>query len=81
VSGMGPELERLVRAHKERERIRLAYPAEFDDGAQRAFLENKLYPSGFSSWPLDKRNAWFAGYNLGYCTRIRALEQREGDDG
>jgi hypothetical protein len=81
VNEAGSEAERLIRAHQERERIRLAFPDEFADGVQRAFTENKLYPSGFSSWPLEKRNAWFAGYNLGYCHRARSLAELEGGDG
>ena len=67
--------ERLERVHAERERIKRAYPDEFDDGAQRAFTSNKLYPPGFVTWPLERRNAWFAGYNVGYCDRKRL----EGD--
>lgn len=27
------------------------------------------YPKGFHDWPLDQRNAWFAGFNHGYSTR------------
>jgi hypothetical protein len=76
-----PDVDRLIAAQEERERIRLAFPLEFADGVERAFAENRLYPSGFSSWPLDKRNAWFAGYNLGYCHRLRALAELEGGDG
>jgi hypothetical protein len=64
-------------AAEERERIKLAYPTEFADGARRGFEGDPLYPSGFSSWPLVRRNAWFAGWNVGYYIRKRA----EGGDG
>ena len=65
------------RAHQERERIKLAYPEEFNDGAKRAFTGDKLYPPGFAAWPLEKRNAWFAGFNVGYCDRARARLERD----
>jgi hypothetical protein len=29
-------------------------------------------PLGFSQWPGDRRNAWFAGFNVGYAQRRRA---------
>ena len=49
-------------------------PREFADGAKRAFSGNRLYPPGFKDWPLDRRNAWFAGWNKGYVDR----KKREG---
>ena len=68
--------ERLIRAvDEERERIKLAHADEFADGAKRAFTGAKRYPRGFVSWPLEDRNAWFAGFNVGYCDRRRL----EGD--
>ena len=69
--------ERLTRANEERDRIKAAYPAEFADGAKRGFKGDKLYPRRFHSWPLERRNAWFAGFNFGYCWRTRA--ERDGD--
>ena len=68
--GQDRELRRQA-AEQERERIRLAYPAEFNDGAKRAFEGSALYPPGFHGWPLDRRNAWFAGFNFGRCYRRR----------
>ena len=29
------------------------------------------YPLGFHQWPLDRRNAWFAGFNVGHIQRGR----------
>jgi hypothetical protein len=74
VNGTGEqrEHERLVAAEQERARIRQAFPSEFADGARRAFTGDHLYPSGFLDWPLDRRNAWYAGFNHGYALRKRA---------
>jgi hypothetical protein len=54
---------------EERERLFRAYPEEYNDGARRAYAGNKRYPRGFTEWPLERRNAWFAGWNVGYCDR------------
>jgi hypothetical protein len=74
---MTTDAERLERAQRERERIKLAYPDEFADGAKRAFTGDHLYPSCFAAWSLGKRNAWFAGFNVGYCDRARARLERD----
>jgi hypothetical protein len=68
VNGTGEDRER---AAAERERIRRAYPKEFNEGAKRAFEGSGLYPPGFHDWPLERRNAWFAGFNFGYVYRNR----------
>jgi hypothetical protein len=39
------------------------------------------YPRGFHSWPLDKRNAWFSGYNLGFHDRLRMKLAQYGEKG
>ena len=66
---LGQDRERIAAA--ERERIRQAFPDEFADGAKRGFKGDPLYPHGFTTWPLDRRNAWFAGFNKGYSDRKR----------
>jgi hypothetical protein len=71
VNAAGPDRARI--AAKEREAIEGAFPTEYADGRRRAFIENKLYPRGFHSWPLERRNAWFAGYNVGYCARNQVI--------
>lgn len=60
----------------ERARLRRAYPAEFADGACCGLSGQYLgdrerggYPRGFAAWPQARRNAWFAGFNLGYQDR------------
>jgi hypothetical protein len=68
--------EQLTRAAEERAQIERAFPVEFADGAKRGFTGNKLYPRSLHHWPQEKRNAWFAGWNVGYCDRKRA----EGGD-
>jgi hypothetical protein len=61
-----------------REHLKLAYPTEFKDGAKRAFKGDHIYPPGFASWPLKQRNAWFSGFNLGYCDRSRLDRNSNG---
>jgi hypothetical protein len=57
---------------------------EFRDGARCGFLQRQEgprdpggYPRGFHGWPLERRNAWFAGFNVGLHDRLR-LSNREG---
>lgn len=71
------------RTAAEIERLRSAWRAEFRDGARCAFLEKyeatRLpggYPHGFHDWPLDQRNAWFAGFNQGRCDQL-AIQRGE----
>jgi hypothetical protein len=62
--------------------LREQWPAEYRDGARCAFLrafpserESGGYPLGFHRWPLDRRNAWFMGFNRGFCNRLRLYEE------
>ncbi|MCW2315105.1 hypothetical protein M2322_000625 [Rhodoblastus acidophilus] len=71
----------------ETERFRAEWPDEFRDGARCAFLrkypgarEAGGYPSGFHKWPLDRRNAWWAGNNRGACDRLE-LQKKAGNGG
>jgi hypothetical protein len=74
MSALGQDRERIAAAERERQRIKLAYPDEFNDGAKRAFTGDKLYPQGFLKWPLQRRNAWYAGFNKGYSDRKRGRD-------
>ncbi len=63
-------------AYAERARFKLAWPAEFADGERCAFLrrfegdrERGGYPRGFHQWTLERRNAWYCGYNFGLDER------------
>jgi hypothetical protein len=64
----------------ERARLKRAWLDEFADGERCAFLqrfagerERGGYPKGFHGWPLERRNAWYAGFNFGLLERRRAL--------
>jgi hypothetical protein len=52
-----------------RDKLRKAWPAEFRDGAKRGFSGDRLFPGGFNQFPAERRNAWFAGWNVGLCDR------------
>jgi hypothetical protein len=61
--------------------LRGQWPNEFRDGARCGFLQQHEgprdaggYPPGFSRWPLERRNAWFAGFNVGLHDRLRSLQ-------
>jgi hypothetical protein len=65
-------------AHDELARSRASWRGEFRDGARCGFLqrydgerEAGGYPRGFHRWPLDRRNAGFAGFNVGFHDRLR----------
>jgi hypothetical protein len=52
--------------------IRRDFPREFTDGENMGAgwepggkRERGGYPLGFHTWSLERRNAWFAGFNLG----------------
>jgi hypothetical protein len=50
---------------QERRALQRRSPEAFKDGMQSG-AGLKGYPPGFADWPLDRRNAWWAGANLGY---------------
>jgi hypothetical protein len=59
--------------------IRRDFPREFTDGESMGAgwepggeREKGGYPLGFHEWALERRNAWFAGFNLGYARRKRS---------
>ena len=65
-----------MNANAERARLKSAWPHEFKDGARCGLLQKYDgprraggYPKGFHGLPLDRRNAWFAGYNYGRMKR------------
>ena len=74
------------RAQLERARLEAAWPEAFRDGVRAAFgvfppeHERGGYPRGFHGWPLEKRNSYFAGFNLGFCDRRRPRDaaRRQG---
>jgi hypothetical protein len=61
-------------------RLTQRWPDEFCDGARCAFLrrfdgdrQDGGYPTGFHHWSLERRNAWFAGFNRGFHDRLGLL--------
>jgi hypothetical protein len=65
-------------AHGEEERAALCakFPDEFEHGYRTGYLgENQPpcdsagYMIGHHTWPLGRKNAWFAGFNLGHTER------------
>ena len=65
----------------ERDRLERAWPEAFRDGARAAYSvfppdhEPGGYPRGFHGWPLEKRNAYFAGFNIGFSHRRRERDE------
>jgi hypothetical protein len=64
-------------------RLQDKWPPEFRDGVRCGFLQKREgvrdpggYPPGFDQWQLERRNAWFAGFNVGFHDRLR-LSQSE----
>jgi hypothetical protein len=62
--------------------LRERWPAEYRDGARCAFLmrfdgdrEAGGYPRGFHQWPLGLRNAWYAGFSVGFHDRLRLARE------
>jgi hypothetical protein len=71
-----------TRSGEEAARLRQRWPTEFRDGARGALLmrfdgqrEPGGYPLGFNGWPLERRNAWFAGFNGGFHDLLRLLQE------
>ena len=69
---MNAELRPWPRAEAVRAELCARFPAEFESGyhygltgAPQAPCDAAGYPIGFHEWPLDRRNAWWAGWNLG----------------
>jgi hypothetical protein len=60
-----------------REKIRAQFPHDYDAGARAGFTKSPEYPSGFHSWSLERRDAFFAGYNAGRCDRLKINGQND----
>jgi hypothetical protein len=64
-------------ARHERRRLQRLYPEAFKDGMlvgsgiRQGPREPGGYPTGFHQWDLERRNAWWAGANLGYTQKHR----------
>jgi hypothetical protein len=69
---MNPAANALV------ERLASRWPDEFRLGYRFGFrrkadpaCDRAGYPSGFHAWPLNRRNAWWAGWNQGHQASAR----------
>jgi hypothetical protein len=69
----------------EQARLKGRFPEEFNDGARCGFLrrypgkrEPGGYPRGFHHWESARRNAWFSGFNVGFCDRLRLAKEEAG---
>jgi hypothetical protein len=67
----------------ERARLEAEWPQEYRLGFRFGFLgkaaspcDTAGYPIGLASWPLDRRNAWWAGWNEGRNERDRRIKER-----
>jgi hypothetical protein len=77
--------QRPDRAEVERDRLRAKWPDEYNDGVRCGYGKPPAgerlkggYPVGFSSWELERRNAWWAGFNEGYVWRKREEARQNG---
>jgi hypothetical protein len=66
-------------------RLQDTWPLEFRDGVRCGFLQKRDgpgdtggYPQGFNHWQLERRNAWFAGFNVGFHDRLRLSQSEAG---
>jgi hypothetical protein len=70
-------------AAAEIKRLEEQWPKEFRLGYRFGFLgkadqpcDAAGYPIGLHAWPLDRRNAWWAGWNDGRNYRNRLIKER-----
>jgi hypothetical protein len=47
------------------------FPEEFKLGVKAGFTASGKYPTDFHQWQEVRRNAWWAGWNVGHCDRVR----------
>jgi hypothetical protein len=73
---MNAELRPWPRAEAVRAELCRRFPGEFEHGYRTGYLgENQPpcdvagYMIGYHAWPLVRKNAWFAGFNLGHIER------------
>jgi hypothetical protein len=69
---MNAELRPVSRAETIRAELCRRFPQEFEHGYRSGFTgalqtpcDAAGYPIGFHTWPLDRKNTWYAGWNLG----------------
>ena len=73
-------------ARNERRQLSARFPEAYKDGfltvggVTEGPREAGGYPRGFHEWELERRNAWWAGANLGYLKKHAQPARREGVD-
>jgi hypothetical protein len=75
-----PENQDSARVAEERAMLRARWRSAWENGAKRGFEgehSGGSYPQHFARWPLDQRNSWFCGFNVGFHDRMR-LSEEEG---
>jgi hypothetical protein len=65
-----------VQAEQIRAELCKRFPQEFEHGYRTRYLGEPQppcdaagYPEGFHTWPLVRKNSWYAGWNLGDVER------------
>jgi hypothetical protein len=65
-----------TRAATIRAELCIQSPQEFEHGYRTGYLGEPQHPCdaagymiGHHTWPLERKSAWFAGFNLGYTER------------
>jgi hypothetical protein len=65
----------MIDAETERERLKTEWPAEFADGVEQGKERFTKYPRGLlTEWSDDRRNAWWAGFNVAYMQKKKGLK-------
>jgi hypothetical protein len=66
----------FLRAEEERAALCAKFPNDFEHGYRTGYLgefqqpcDAADYPIGFHTWDLIRKNAWWAGWNLGNVER------------
>jgi hypothetical protein len=66
----------------ERARLEARWPKEYRLGYRFGFLgkadkphDSAGYPIGLAAWPIDRKNAWWCGWNDGRCYRNRLIAE------
>ena len=75
-----------IAADAERARLKQAWLEAFADGERCGFhrrfageRERGGYPRGFHSWPLERRNSWYCGFNIGLIERQLVFQRERAD--
>ena len=66
VAKLIPRLAPPRRSSLDRDELLAKYPAEFRHGYLSG-CDAAGYMVGHHTWPLERKNAWFSGWNLGNC--------------